>query len=52
MVKIQLDLNKEEDRISAIVKAIYNLNDKKEAIKKIIKEYGKNIKVEDKNLNR
>ncbi len=46
MAKIQIDLDKEEDRIVRIVKEYFNLKDKKLAIKKIIKEYGRKIKIQ------
>lgn len=50
MGQIQFNLNDEEDKIVTIVKTIHALNDKKQAIKKIIREYGKNIEVKDKNM--
>ena len=45
MVKIQLDLDKDEDRVVELIKAHYQLNDKKEAIKKILKIFGKKIQL-------
>jgi len=44
MVQVQVDVDKEENRIIRTVQAYYNLT-KKEAIKKIIKEFGKGIKL-------
>ncbi len=46
MVKILLEIDEEEDRIVNIVKSHYKLADKKQAIRKIIKEFGKKIKIE------
>ncbi len=50
MVKILLELDKDEDRIVNLVKAIHNLEDKRIAIKKIIRLYGKKIKAKDENI--
>jgi len=49
MPKILLEIDDEEDRIVDSVKVIHNLEDKKLAIRKIIRIYGKNIKMEDRN---
>lgn len=43
MVQVQVDLDKEEDRIVKIVKALFDLQDKPITVKRIIKEYGKKI---------
>ena len=45
MVKVLFDLDDEEDKIVNIVKSYYSLDDKKQAIKKIIREFGKKIKI-------
>jgi hypothetical protein len=45
MVKIQVDLDKDEDRVVELIKANYSLKDKKEAIKRIIKEFGKSVEL-------
>lgn len=45
MVKMQFDIDKEENRIVTIIKGYYNLKDKKQAVKKIIMEYGKRMKI-------
>lgn len=45
MVQVQLTLDKEENRIVKIVQAYYNGLTKPEAVKKIIKEFGKGIKL-------
>jgi len=45
MPKIQLELDKEEDRVVELIKANYSLKDKKEAIKRIIKEFGESLKL-------
>lgn len=50
MVKILFELDEEEDKIAKLIKAIYKLEDKQQAIKKIIREYGKKIEVEDRNI--
>jgi hypothetical protein len=39
MTKIQIDLNKEEDNIVNIYKAINNIKNKEDAIKKMIKTF-------------
>lgn len=50
MVKILLEIGDDEDDIVNLVKAIHKLEDKKLAIRKIIREYGKKIEVKDKNI--
>jgi len=44
MTKIQIDLNKDEDRIVNIYKAINNINNKEDAVKKMIKTFKSKIK--------
>jgi hypothetical protein len=44
MTKIQIDLDKEEDRIVEIYKLVKNLNTKQEAIKKMIKYFEAEVK--------
>lgn len=44
MVKIQIDLSEEEDKIVEIYKLVNNLNTKQEAIKKMIKYFKAEIK--------
>ncbi len=44
MSKMQFDLDDEESRIVNLVKIFYKLRNKKQAVKKIIKDYGKRIK--------
>jgi len=44
MTKIQVDLNKEEDKIVEIYKLVNNLNTKQEAIKKMIQYFEAEIK--------
>lgn len=50
MVKIQLDLSEEEDKIVEVYKLVNNLKTKQEAIKSIIKYFEVNIT--PKNLNK
>ena len=45
MVHVQLDLDKEEYRIVKTVQAYYDDLTKPDAVKKIIKEFGKGIKI-------
>ena len=44
MVKIQIDLNEEEDKIVEIYKLVNNLNTKQDAIKKMIGYFKAEIK--------
>ena len=44
MVKIQIDLAEDEDRIVEIYKLVNNLNTKQEAIKKMIKYFKATVK--------
>lgn len=44
MVKIQMDLSEEEDKIVEIYKLVNNLKTKQEAIKKMIKYFKAEIK--------
>lgn len=44
MVKIQIDLNEEEDKIVEIYKLVHNLKTKQEAIKKMIRYFKADIK--------
>lgn len=44
MTKIQIDLDKEEDKIVEIYKLVNNLNTKQEAIKKMIRYFKAEVK--------
>ena len=44
MTKIQIDLDKEEDRIVEIYKLVNDLNTKEEAIKKMVRYFKAEIK--------
>ena len=44
MTKIQIDLDKEEDKIVEIYKLVNNLNTKQEAIKKMVRYFKADIK--------
>lgn len=48
MTKIQIDLDKEEDKIVEIYKLVNNLNTKQEAIRKMIRYF--NAEIKPKNL--
>lgn len=48
MTKIQIDLDKEEDKIVEIYKLVNNLNTKQKAIKKMIRYF--NAEIKPKNL--
>ncbi|MBT4377143.1 DUF2683 family protein [archaeon] len=50
MVKIQIDLDKEEDKIVEIYKLVNNLKTKQDAIKKMVSYFKADIK--PKNLKR
>lgn len=50
MVKIQIDLSKEEDKIVEIFKLINDFKTKEEAIKKIIKHF--EVKIRPTNLSK
>jgi len=44
MTKIQIDLDKEEDKIVEVYKIVNNLNTKEEAIKKMVRYFKAEIK--------
>ena len=44
MVKIQIDLDEEEDKIVEIYKLVNNMNTKSEAIKKMVKYFKAEVK--------
>ena len=48
MVKIQIDLSKEEDKIVEVYKLMNNLNTKQEAIKQMVNHFS--VEVKPKNL--
>jgi hypothetical protein len=50
MTKIQIDLDKEEDKIVEVYKIVNDLNTKQEAIKKMVKYFS--ITVKPKNLDK
>ena len=50
MVKIQLDLSTEEDKIVEVYKLVNNLKTKQESIKRMVKFFS--VSITPKNLNR